>query len=224
VSVEAAAPSPTGRSGRRVILAIVLGVPLVLVPVLLTGRASKAEVCLNTLARRDSADLAMGSFPLVHLDAREVDAWPAPPTHPHLLDRVGPLPTATPAEWHRAMGASPETFFMAVERTMPFAFVVQIPNTRALAPSRAAIVEVRLLAAATLDPADADDRECWAMLDARLREGLERLANLKGRERRHPPLTAGEKAAQETLARCLDAMDRAGDDRGVAVRAALCAE
>lgn len=213
-------PSPRGISGRRVLLAVVLGVPLLLVPLLLSGTSWKRRVCLHTLAQQESSAFVVGSLPLGAGDVRDLDAWPPPPLHPHMLDRIGALPAATPAEWHRAMGASDATFFMDAERTMPFALAMQIPNTRALARSRAAIVEVRLLAAAVLDPANEADRACWQRLDAGLRDGLDRLQNLARRERRRPPVTPAEQFAERMLGRCLDALS--ADDPRAAVRAALC--
>ncbi len=203
------------------LLVFLLGLPALLVPLLLTGRASETEICLVTLERRTNSWLAIGSLALAQPEWSTMDGWPQPQLHPSLLKAVGNLPDAGPGAWRRRMGMQDaDHIYMDIERTMPFALVVGIPNLRALDPRRANIVEVRLLAAAVLDPESVEDRTCFQKLDKVLSEGLEQLPGLRGRERRRPPVTSAEVAAGRILGECLDLLDE--EDPSAAVRAVLC--
>ncbi len=208
-------------SGRRALLLLLVGVPLLVVPLLLTGRASETEICLVTLERRTDSWWAIGSLALSQPDWKPVSGWPGPQLHPSLLEKFDGLPASGPADWRRAMGLAGEGHvFMDVERTMPFAFAMGIPNSRALDPRRARIVEVRLLAAAVLDPGSEADRECYGRLDALLSDSLADALRLRGRKRRNAPPAAGEIAAERILRECLDALD--SENPATAVREVLC--
>lgn len=197
-------------SGRRVVLLVVFGVPLVVVPLLLSGPARERQVDLVTLRQRERTSFQIGSFRVREGDWQPVAGWPDAQGRVRVAAELLAPPTGDPAQWAaNAYGHEPEPVWATTQRTMPFAFLVPIENRRAMAAGVRDVLTVKLAAASVLDSADDADRERLRQLDEALLEGLrERLAQTRRRRDRTP--TAGEERAAELLSQlaALDATDR----------------
>jgi len=125
-----------------------------------------------------------------------------------------------PSEWSRLVfDGEPERLWVTIERSLPFAFVIPVRNTRALRPERMDILDVKLLAAAVFDATTEQGAKALRELDRRLSAGFADAEALRPNQRRRRPPTPGEDEARRLLDESLRAMT--GPDPVAAVRAVL---
>lgn len=215
---------PPRASGRRVLLYLIFGIPAVLVPLLLAGRSVDRDVDLRTLMQRERTAYRVGSFDLVRFEDRLIDQWPLQEAHPYVRDELLAPARATPSAFAtEALGQLPEPRWMPTFRGMPFAVVTRIDNPRVLGEHARAVVELRLVAASILDPADSADRALLVRLDAMLSDTTyvtgDEPAPRKRRRASYTPPTRGEAAAKRLLDAILELP--AGPERRDAARQIL---
>lgn len=192
-------------SGRRVVLLILIIAPLICVPLLLAGTSSERQVDLSTLRQRQRSAFVFGSFPITSNPWQPVAEWPELPTRVRLADAFTSPAAATPDEYLDALGARsrPQPQWITVSRTMPFAFVFPIRNSRVMTAPQQDLYAIRLAAFSVLDPASEQDRQCLGALDAAIFSGPEQqnaaaaallLDELVAAETAANPRAAGRKA------------------------------
>src|SRR5690606_812218 len=113
-------PGPRGRN----VLLLLLGGTILGVALLLSGPSRERQLCLRTLERRDQTTLKIGSFIVSQDEWTPVPGWPA-------VELPGDLtyPDGDPRDTaQRLFGDDPEHLWVTIERTMPFAFFIQIES------------------------------------------------------------------------------------------------
>lgn len=217
---------PPRASGRRVLLYLIFGIPAVLVPLLLAGRSVDRDVDLRTLKQRERVAIRVGSFDIVRFEVREIDQWPLHEAHPYVRGELLAPTRATPSAFAtEALGTLPEPRWTPTFRGMPFAVVTRIDNPRVLSDRARAVVELRLVAASVLDPANEQDRSTLAALDTALSDTTlvtgETSPPKKRRRQSYTPPTRGEATARRLLDAILELPE--GPGRREAARAILAA-
>lgn len=207
-------------SGRKVLLFLFL-VTILGVGLLLTGPSRTDQVCVHCLEQRHGRVFRVGSFDLGPPRWESENAWPAPSRFaPYLPPPFDTPMAASPRDYRQQVfGAPCEHHWETTARTMPFALFIQIPNTQALRPDAAHLVDTRRIATALFDPAQEEDRACARSLDGVLRT---RRAgdSTGGRERRRPETQPGEEVAANFLLRFAEAQGQ--DGARETVRALAC--
>ncbi|MBI5155109.1 hypothetical protein HZA57_07725 [Candidatus Poribacteria bacterium] len=195
---------------------------LLLVAVLLSGKAEVHEVCLRTLERREGTVWRIGSINVGKPDWRAVDEWPQTSGRFALAAPFDKPLRPTPGQYGREAfpGDSGHDWALSYH-AMPFALFVEIPNKRALSPFAQDVLDTRLIAAAVLDPAIPGDFECLRRLDAVLEAGRGEPGSIEERRRRRKGVpTPGEAAAGVFIKAFLGALEL--EDPVPVVREVLC--
>lgn len=228
------APQPSANTrrfrGRLVVLLALVAVPLLAIPLLLTGPGMQRQVCLVTLAQRERTGWQIGYMELGSPEWRTVDEWPRAVERMGLPGELLAPPAESPLERARTIWGedlAPVHYWTTSARSMPFAFVVRIENSRAINPRHADVMAVQQLAHALLDAHDAEDAACARALADALLEGQELAETDEGRifspsrRLRDPIAREGEKRARD-LFNPLAAAAGEGEGAREALRAVLC--
>jgi len=201
-----------GTPGKVVVLVGIAIIGLVAIPFLLAGRGAERYVDLRSLQQLELSSMRVGSFHLTPLEVREIDRWPMEDVHAHVV-RAGlgtPL-RETPSAYWEEMGfdeAERPPLWHATYRLLPMAVIVKIENRRPMTPEARTQLDLRVMMASILDPADAEDRALYRHLDSKLSKGVRVFDPMnppRGRVGYVPPVE-GEQFARQLLSRILDAV------------------
>ena len=226
----ATAPEPASPRlfrGRWVVLIVLFATPLIIIPLLLTGKSTTRQICLATLAQREMSAWTVGYMVLGEENWQMIDEWPDKVGLLALAESRAPLPDRTPLDAARDVWGEELAdvhLWITVERSMPFAYFIQIRDRDAMNPGHSDIYAVRRLAASVLD--SPDDTACLAELTERLLAGQETADTPEGRifapsrRIRSRSATEGERMARMMFNPLTSAAE--SDDPARAMRGALC--
>ncbi len=211
-------------SGRWVVLVGLAIIGLVAIPFLLAGKGADRYVDLRSLRQIELSSWRVGSFHLSKIEVQETDQWPLDDAHAH-IQRWGlatPLRERPSLYWNEVWGnedAGP-ALWHATFRRMPMAIIVKIDNKRPMSSGARAQLDLRLIMASVLDPANPEHRAAYRLLDSKLSKEIRVFDPLdppRGRVGYVPPVE-GERVAREILDQILDS---AHENREAAAASAL---
>ena len=215
-TAEAPAPAarPKGTAGWKVVLLALVAAPAILVPLLLAGPAEEWQVDLRSFSQRHADYFQVGSFRFGEPDWQPLDEWPAFSDRHEFPAALAEPPARTTSEFahllHGEVPVAPQ--WVTTQRSLPFAYVIPVLNSRALRPERIDILDVKLAAARAFDPAVPEDRAALLRLDEVLSRGFAEAEALKPHQKRKRPPTEGEAAARSLLNALLTAWAKQDDD------------
>ncbi len=212
--VEPSASAQPGASGRRVVLLVLLFAPLLIIPLLLTGKVHETQVCMETLQRREATYWVVGSYRLTQPEWQPVPDWPKAIDHEGFFTLLGEPLVADPADF--PWPAFEEEHWETLSRSQPLTVFMSIENSKALPERRRNLLELRLLMATVLEPGDASAMKCLSEIEQvlRPRDVVEPLAS--GRKRRHRPPTEAENIAHQWMTAAQHAFNVEGTPEAVA--------
>jgi len=209
------------------VILVIFAAPLIIIPLLLTGKGTTRQLCLATLAQRETSAWTIGYIALGEERWELIDEWPEKSGLLALAESRVPLPGRTPLDVSREVWGddlADTHLWITIERSMPFAFLIQIRDRDAMNPGHSDLYAVRRVAAGVLD--SGGDADCLIALTERLLDGQEVAETPEGRvfapsrRIRSRSATVGERMARTLFNPLTSAAE--SDDPAAAMRAILC--